>query len=150
MMRESENHMTAERVPRASYSQELRDKIDTMLNHQAEMRSLQNEMRASMAKFEANQSRLEANQTALTITIAELKASMMTRQEVASEIDKRVSNSSYLSDRQSFERRLDVLERAREDQPQHALSRRSAGWVIVGIVASNLIALAGLLVTVLR
>lgn len=140
----------ADQVARMTISREIREKIDSMINNQLEMRSSQNELKTSQAKFEANLSRLEATQTALTISLAEFKASIMTRPEIIGEIDKRVSNSAYLSDRANLERRLETLEREQNEQPQRTLTRAGTMFMIGGIIVSNLIAVAGVLVALLR
>lgn len=79
--------------PRLTYTNDLQNKIDQLLH----------------------------SQNKLEIALAELRSSMMPRHEISAEIEKRVSVTSYLSDKSGIENRLKHL----EDAPQSSWSRAS-------------------------
>lgn len=88
------------------------------------------------ADFSNKLDRLLEKQTHLEVSMGELRASMMPRAEIDMEIEKRVSITSYLSDKTAIENRLKNL----EDAP-------SSAWVRAGILISGGIGCLGLLVT---
>jgi hypothetical protein len=88
------------------------------------------------ADFESKLDRLLEKQTHLEVSLSELRASMVTRLEIDAEIEKRVSQSAYLSDKTSMENRLKHLEEA-----------PSASWLRAGILISSGIGCLGLLGT---
>jgi hypothetical protein len=88
------------------------------------------------AGFENKMDRILEKQTALEVQLSELRASMVTRLEIDAEMEKRVSQSAYLSDKVGVENRLKHL----EDAP-------SAGWLRAGILVSGGIGCLGLLGT---
>ena len=88
------------------------------------------------ADFANKLDRMLEKQTALEVQLSELRASMVTRLEIDAEIEKRVSQSAYLSDKVGLENRLKHL----EDAP-------SASWLRAGILISSGIGCFGLLGT---
>lgn len=87
------------------------------------------------ADFEHKLDRLLEKQTHLEISLGEIRASMMPRAEIDMEVEKRVSISSYLSDKTAIENRIKNL----EDAP-------SSAWARAGILVSGGIGCLGLLV----
>jgi hypothetical protein len=90
------------------------------------------------ADFAQKLDRLLEEQTALKVSLSELRASIMPRHEIDAEIEKRVSQSAYLSDKNGLENRLKHL----EDAP-------SASWLRAGILISSGIGCCGLIGTVI-
>lgn len=87
------------------------------------------------ADFEHKLDRLLENQVRLEVSMETLRGSIMPRSEVDAEIEKRVSLTSYLSEKSSIENRLKNL----EDAP-------SSAWGKAGILVSSGIGCLGLLV----
>jgi|SRR5579885_1253539 len=77
--------------------------------------------------------RIIEKQTMLEVSLGELRAGIMPRHEIDAEIEKRVSLSSYLSDKTAIENRLKDLEEA-----------PSATWARAGILISGSIGCLGL------
>lgn len=90
------------------------------------------------ADFEHKMDRLLEKQTALEVSLSELRAGIMPRTEIDMEIEKRVSQSAYLSDKTGIENRLQHLEEA-----------PSAVWLRAGILISSGIGCCGLIGTVI-
>src|SRR5258708_23330138 len=86
---------------RVEYTQELRENIGQVMAGLADIKVTQ-------AQLAAQQSRLEMSQNALAIQVATLPS----RQEIATEFDKRLSSSAYPSDRKPLEDRIERLEQA--------------------------------------
>lgn len=87
------------------------------------------------ADFAQKLDRMLEKQIALEVSMGELRAGMMPRHEIDAEIEKRVSISSYLSDKTSIENRLKNL----EDAP-------STAWSRAGVLISAGIGCLGFLV----
>lgn len=88
------------------------------------------------ADFANKLDRMLEKQTHLEVSIEGLRASIMPRAEIDMEIEKRVSVSSYLSDKNNIENRLKNL----EDAP-------STTWSRAGVLISSGIGCLGLIVS---
>ncbi len=118
---------------RVEYTQELRENIGQVMAGLADIKVTQ-------AQLAAQQSRLEMSQNALAIQVATLPS----RQEIATEFDKRVSSVAYQSDRKALEDRIERLEEAQSQTSQNGLAKVAIIVSTISFIATTMLGIINL------